>query len=250
MKKKLLFITLIQVSLFLGACGDKKQEAPAPSDTTEEKATSNTSEENAAQVTEDEDASATDSEIANIKKFWQVKSFEVEPGDITPGIQEFALAFCKQYPKFISNKTLSEYLISPKEYNEEKTGYHIDDQTKNGYISSSSMAQYTTASRFCYWKRNDGHRLLAVWLEEEHENESGQHLIAFYDYDVANDVMKPEPALTELVENAMSDFDDYAVVLPVEGKNIELNGYTYSDDSAETTTYQMIWDGQTFKIKK
>ena len=251
MRNKLFFLALLQVSLLMVSCGEKKQEAPAPDAATEE-VTPNKDDasQTDAEMTEESEA-AIDSKIDNIRKVWKSQSFEVEPGDITPGIHEFALAFCKQYPDYEPNECLSSYLISPSEYKEEKTGYHINDNKAKGFISASSMAQYTTASNFCYWKRKDDHRLFAAWLLEEFENGGDHALIAFYDYDVANDLMKPEPKLTQMVEDAMKGFDSYAVNLPIDGKNIELIGYKFTEeDSAEPTSYQMIWDGQTFQLKK
>ena len=192
----------------------------------------------------------TDEGIDAISKVWRDRPFNVEPGDITPGVHEFAYAICEQYPGFEANKKMMEYLMDNDECKKERWGYHVTDQPRMGYLRCSSMTQYDTSTTCCYWKRQNGHQLVAVYMNDDHENGDDQQLVAFYDYDPATDVLTPEPKLTEMVENLGKGYDDYEVNLPEKGKDIEVDAFTFSDDSAQEHQYFLIWNGQTFTVKK
>ena len=183
--------------------------------------------------------------IAAIKKVWANKSFDLDAGDITPNIETYALAFCKTYPQFDINKILADYLVN-ETYNESE--YEIINNKKNGYIRCMWLVQYTNNTDVCYWNRKDGTQLVAVYMEENSESDPTENLVAFYSYDHADGVMNPEPALTQMIEERMNKYDAYSVVLPREGKDIQVIGYIIDEenDSADRNELKLTWDGQTF----
>ena len=76
-----------------------------------------------------------------------------------------------------------------------------------------------------------------------------QCLICFYDYDPATGVMTPEPALTEMIEKRMKQYElCYYIQLPEEGKDIEVTGVdSVEEDACADETFTLKWDGMTFK---
>ena len=147
MKNYLTAFVVAAMLLSFQACGNKNEGAEKNADEEKTEFADLTMKDAEAQeeATEESDAEADDeagSEIEKIAKVWRTQAIEVESGDITPGIQQFALAFCKTYPKYRSNAALQSYLIDPKAYDEEKTGCHINDATKNGFLTSHAMSQF------------------------------------------------------------------------------------------------------------
>ena len=253
MKKKIQTAALLAIALIMVACGNKSEGNASQENTTDQPSV----EKKADTSAEEADATAEENEgdnndILNIKKVWKTKTINMGDDAVNPDIHKFAAVFCKTYPDYEPNTNLLEYLNQPKAYNEEKTGFHINDQKGNGYISSILMTECDFNTACCYWKRKDGHRLVAFWLSKQLENmDTPEHQVLFYDFDPKTHVMTPEPQLTELIEKNTASFSTYEVRLPDEGKDIEVMTYTDADeDSYDVSSFQMIWDGQNFTIKK
>lgn len=234
MKRKFLAIMLLAAGLMMTACGNdnnqKKDDKPVVDDKKK--------------VEEPKDEVRTGS-IGEIKKVWAKRSFNVDPGDKTPNVETFALAFCEKYPEYDINEVLRNYLVSGTYDSNE---YEIINDKKNGYIRCMWMVQYTNLTDVCYWNRKDGHQLVAAYMEDSGEGGWFENLVVFYDYDYANDLMTPEPELTQMIEDRMKKFDAYSVQLPREGKDIEVAGYVIDEeqDNADGITLKLKWDGQTF----
>ena len=194
--------------------------------------------------------SVQEGDIQRIRDTWRKQKIDGGMGDITPGITEFAFAFCGEYKDFAPNAALYTYLMMPGEYKEEETGFAINDKKNNGFVSAHGMGQYDTKTDCCYWNCDDGHQLLAFWLLDEHEDSSDQ-LVLFYDYDREEDILTPRPALTDMIEKAVKGYDSYAVNLPIQGKDIAIDTYTDAgDDSYETGSILLKWNGNGFVQKK
>lgn len=252
-------ILLIAVILFtvLCACSKKQESEPASpkQEDTPAAVTETTTASSEADAEDTEEASEADDEggspLSYIQKHWSSLQFPINPRGTTPGIKQFALAFVTYYPAFNPNAALIDYITSPKNYNPENKGCAIDDQERHGYLRSSAMSQFSMETACCYWKRQNGHQLVAFWMLDEHENaEDDCRVAAFYDYDPKADLMKPEPALTDMVEQIAKDFDSYEVKLPIQGKDIEVICYRHLEDSAEPYPFLMKWNGQTFDAPK
>jgi len=203
------------------------------------------------------------SKIAIIKKAWRSHVFHMESGGIAPGIHDFMFAFSKECSAFEPVKAMAYYLKSPKEFKasgdknfttesvDYNFSYTIHDNPRYGYMSCNAGSQFDNGLQCCYWKRKNGHRLVAIYLVEEFENPSfNEHLLMFYDYNPVNHTMTPETTLTDMVEKKIGRFDSWAVTLPEIGKDVIVSGYTFTDDdSAVEKKFTMLWDGQIFKFK-
>lgn len=253
MKKNTLTIAFIGMALALSACDNKNGEKASQEIVKDQIAQTSSEKENETVVEKASVDVRSDggSVINQIRKEWRTKTIDVASGDNPVGIMQLAFAFCGEYKDYAPNAALYEFLTQPQNYNEEKTGCHINLEERNGYVTSRAMSQFDLNTDCCYWNRKNGHKLLAVWLTEGHENwKNDERLVLFYDYDPKTDMLTPEPQLTEMVEKKAASFDSYSVILPDKGKNIEVNTFTSADeDSYDTSSFLMVWDGQTFNVK-
>ena len=184
--------------------------------------------------------------IGTIRKVWKVNAIDVDPGDQTPGIEQFALAFCKEYPQFPLNRVMRDYLIKGTY---DKSQYEIVNDPNHGYIHCMWEVQTTPVTDVCFWNRSNGNKLVAAYMEDTHESgEWYERLVAFYDFDPATNMMTPEPALTEMIMNRVKKYDCYAVTLPRVGKDINVVGYIIDkeEDSADSKEMLLKWNGMTF----
>ena len=200
--------------------------------------------------------------INPIKKEWEGKTIKVERGNSAIGIKQLALAFCKTYPKCATNKAIMDFLLSPdanKEScditsvsDENSLQYHIECSTRNGHIYSMMMVETGPVTDACYWNRKNGHKLFAAHMEATHENgKCGEEFVVFYDYDPTTDIMTPEPAITNMIEERAKSKDSYSVSLPKEGTDIEVSLYTIDkeNDSANSEDLTLKWNGTSFDWK-
>ena len=232
-----MIVALAALSLMLTACGEKKtKDVLAAEDKTE------TANEN-----QNEDENYTpESEVDVISSVWEMSPLAGVAKDGKVGIEQFAQKFCYEYNNYQPNKELCDYLRDPAKYNNED--FDINCQSKKGYISCRGMFQCSFDTECCYWKRKNGHSLVAFWLYEGHESGAEYQLLAFYDYDPDTDTMTPEPALSKRLLDVVDKYDSYSVILPAEGTDIEIIGYTDNEeeDNCIATDYQAHWDGNDF----
>ncbi|MBR5687431.1 MAG: hypothetical protein IKX36_05690 [Prevotella sp.] len=243
--KKTVLMMAAALSLVMASCGNK----PAEQTSEKSKTAKETVKPKKKKKAPKQEVQVESSAIHDIESVWISNDIDVDSGDITPDIETFACAFCDAYPDYEPNQALYSYLVNPRGYDPEDNGFFIDNQRKYGYISVRQETELDWLTTCCYWNRNDGHKLFAVWMVEEHEDSSDEaRLLLFYDYDPYTDTMTPEPKLTRKVERAMEDFDSYDVKLPAQGKDIELIGYVYDHDSSENSYYMLHWNGYDFEM--
>ena len=198
--------------------------------------------------------------IVSIRKTWTSKTISVNAGKKTPDIKQLALAFCKTYPQCETNKAMMACLISPnaalkESYEIASNGtkgnfsYHIDCKPRNGYIRCIATVETAPLTIACLWNRNNGHKLFAANMENTHENMAyDERLVVFYDYDSTTDVMTPDAALTDMIEKRVKGYDFYSVILPEQGKDIEVWAFTIDKDSdtSESKEMKLKWNGMNF----
>lgn len=258
MKKTFFMMALAACSFMLTACGDKQA---SQTENAENKSETTTKETAATEKTDDAAATDEDGDIKDdelhklpeISRVWASKPLTKVAAGKTADIERFALAFCKEYPMYRPNRIISDYLVSPASYDEEKSLFHIDNQKKNGFLACRLFTEYDMNTDCCYWNRKDGHKLVAFWMKESLESyDKDEHLLVFYDYDPATDAMTPEPSISKMVENAMNSYDSYTINLPDEGKDIDLIGHKINlkEDNCDNTYYLLRWNGNDFKLEK
>lgn len=258
--KKIFIVVVMLLSLLMSACIDFtkiKEKVTGTEEPQKENAVvgeSGLKGEDATETSEtakaEDDASTKEEIISQIKKAWRNKSISVVSNSGAPGIKDFAKAFCLVYPDYAPNKCLLEYVNNPSGYVRGDGKSAITDKSSNGYLKSDFEYQYGWLTECCYWKRNNGHRLVAFWLAESHESGWEDCVVAFYDYDPQTGVMTPETSLCDMIEKEVKRFQTYNLRLPIEGKDIEIYAVSYDNDENMTDegNYKLVWNGQTFKM--
>ena len=241
MKKNLLPIMIVAAGLMITACnnGPKNNENTVKDETETEQINNESDEEDVL----DEDPTG----IVSIRESWASQKINVNSGDQKPGIEQFALAFCKTYPQNDINHVLRDYLISPEDFGE--SDYSIEVLPSNGYIECMWLVQTAPLTDVCYWNRKNGHKLVAAYMEEDHESGVySEHLAVFYDYDPETDIMTPEPSLTNMIEERVKEYDNFSVTLPSEGKDIQVFGFidNLELDNCDVVEMELKWNGMTF----
>lgn len=195
--------------------------------------------------TADNDAGTGSKMVAAMVEAWKSTAINVDAGSGKPGIKQFALAFCNQYQGYKPCAALSAYLTDKQS----DPYFNIEDKTRQGYIACRTQAQFSQDITCCYWNCNNGHCLVAFWLDDSYENGDRYTLPAFYDYDPSTQVMTPRTELTTMVENRMKTFDEFSVELPSAGKDIILTGHKidHENDCTYNTDVTMKWNGNGFK---
>ena len=250
MKRDYLAVMLLAVGLTMSACGNSQKNDVT---SVESDSTGNTATE--VQLDEEDDFEAPHRGIDDIRQEWADKTLKVDASKGAVGIKDFTLSFCKAYPQCATNKALGDFLASPNANKNEFTieqdeGYQIECNPRNGYIRNMAMTQTDRFTYACYWNRKNGHKLFAAFMEECWESlDWNQCLVVFYDYDPATGNMKPEPALTKMIEERVKgdDYLYYYVTLPEEGKDIEVIAIISDEPEASSDEmFVMKWNGQTF----
>lgn len=249
MKRTVLSLIFAACLLPLASCSDKPAEQAQDAEAPTEAVAQNTPAAQSAGAAETATPAADGHEIPPIRSRWASIALEGIQGGKTAGIDQFALAFCNQYPNYKPNAELAEYIKSPKTYNHQKTGASFDDMKRNGYYACFLADDLPWNTICCYWKRNNGHRLVAFYLiETQDEWEQTDQLLAFYDFDPATGIMTPEPDLTKMIEDTAAPYDVYHITLPSEGKDIGLlcHNIVPKHDRGREVIINFRWNGNGF----
>ena len=128
---------------------------------------------------------------------------------------------------------------------DEETDLTVTVDSKNGYVSvgdAGTDGEYMSA---CFWKRTNGHELLAVRLGKP--TDPFIDFVCFYDYDPAKKTLTPEPEI--LKGYRWSDREPYTQLfckLPRVGKNVVVEDWGKDGPVEHTFT----WDGMKFVFSK
>jgi hypothetical protein len=242
MKIRTLVMALAAFSFMLTACENKQANQ-------EQKAENQTE----TVVEEQPEEAYMDDPIGIVRSVWELAPIPVIPAEGMADIERFALTFCNEYSTYEPNKVLYDYLKDQAKFKEdlERIGYgfNVDNQKEEGYILCRAETQFSNDTDCRCWKRDNGHTLVAFWMEEAHESGDGDELLVFYDYDPATNTMTPELGLVKKVAEAMAQYDGgYTVRLQEQ----EIIGHKINveEDNCENTVYSIRWNGNDFSLEK
>ncbi|MBQ7420497.1 MAG: hypothetical protein IJV17_07175 [Prevotella sp.] len=254
MKKALFSFAIAVVATALVACGNKqKNNGQSVDSVSAEKAVTTVAEVDGEHNDEDADGDEP-SGITFIRNIWadgiEHGGGRIQIGlrDIKDDINRFAVAFCRTYPSIETNKELRDYFIDPSLF--KKDLYKVESSPRSGYVRCMMATEQFSQTEACYWNRKNGHKLVAIYMADNHEDETeSEQLVVFFDYDPATDMMTAEPALTKMIEERVKDYSTYTVQLPKEGKDIEVIGHIIDveNDYADNKMMKLLWNGTTFK---
>ena len=187
--------------------------------------------------------------IGLIASKWKKTPITVSPKGAKANINDFAQAFCGQYGSYEPNEKILKYLADPKAYNKEDEVYSVTSDVSNGYISSIQLTEIDRFTKMCYRNRKNGHSLVGVFMVYGSENAESESAFMFYDYDPKTNIMTPDLDVCQVVEKVAlnKDFEDYALELPQQGKDIVVKLYSDNgDDGYDITEMTLKWTGDTF----
>lgn len=126
-----------------------------------------------------------------------------------------------------------------KQVLDEETELTVTVDSKNGYVSVGDGGTDGEYMSVCYWKRSNGHRLLAVLLGKP--TDPCIEVLCTYDYDPQKKTLTPEPDI--LKGYRWGDRGEYTQIfchLPRKGKNIVVDDWGGKDGPVKHT---FTWNG-------
>lgn len=121
---------------------------------------------------------------------------------------------------------------------DKETGYTVINDAKNGYVETYDLGTDGEYMSACIWRRNNGHKLLAINLGQPTDPEI--EFVCFYDYNPKTKTLTPEPdALGKWNRKESGTKLHYG--LPHVGKDIIIN-----EESSNYNIYHLHhfkWDG-------
>lgn len=186
---------------------------------------------------------------SEVNSQWRTKKISVKDGGQTPDVVTLLRAFHQALPTWAVSQVLKQADHPAKGTRqsgtaaiwdgEEEDDYRILIDRRNGYadLASQTDIDQTAAS---VWRKDNGHRILALSLFQQHGNP--QNVLCWYDYDPQTQTMTPEKSpLDDFKPSAKGAFVAYE--LPMTGTDFNIIEY-YPSLPAITHVYK--WNRKQF----
>ena len=186
---------------------------------------------------------------SEVNSQWRTKRISVKDGGQTPDVVTLLRAFHQALPTWAVSQVLKQADHPAKGTRqsgtaaiwdgEEEDDYRILIDRRNGYadLASQTDIDQTAAS---VWRKDNGHRIFALSLFQQHENP--QNVLCWYDYDPQTQTMTPEKSpLDDFKPSAKGAFVAYE--LPMTGTDFNIIEY-YPSLPAITHVYK--WNRKQF----
>lgn len=189
--------------------------------------------------------------LNDIASRWTQKNIPVTVTHKGKPVHDYAQAICAQFSDYLPNAYMVDYLSSPGNYTYEEKHYLVEDDPRHGFIKIDGGGQFDFMTEVCYWKRKNGHALVAVLLQIGHEGE-GQYTDAallFYDFNPKTHMLTPDMLVKRDVDTILARHDGKPnFELPKEDKDISLS-YTKWDPEEDFIfeDYTLKWTGNSFR---
>ena len=184
---------------------------------------------------------------AEIEKLWRKTPIAVKDGGQAPDVVTLLKAFHDAMPTWVVAQVLDQAARPAKGTRqsgsatiyEDKDDYRILIDRRNGYVDMASETDIDQMEA-CVWRKDNGHRIFAVSLFEQHV--MPQNLLCWYDYDPATQLLKPAHSPLDDFKPAAKD----AYVgwsLPRKGTDFTISEYY---PSLPRITHVYKWDRTQF----
>ena len=193
--------------------------------------------------------------LQEMVKEWHDQNLYTAGWDDNPGIRNYFVGLADAYPTDLFQAVVHKFL-----------GFDVDDafedftlDERNGYVSASLGTELSCSVQMCYWRCNDGSRLIGVSvqgfeymdipeeeMEPDEDGEYGNWTVCFNDlafFRVLEDELIWRPVLAKDLFGWDYDFKEFYVELPRSGKDIRM-----TDHDGEVTLLK--WDGARFSVTK
>ena len=186
---------------------------------------------------------------ADVNAQWRTKTINVKDGGQAPDVVKLLRAFNQAMPTWVVGEVLNQADHPAKGTRqsgtasiwdgEEEDDYRILIDRRNGYLDLESQTDIDQMSA-CVWRKENGHRIFAVSLYEQHV--MPQNLLCWYDYDPKTQTMTPEKSpLDDFKPDVKGAFIGWC--LPMKGTDFTITEY-YVGMPAITHVYK--WDKKQF----
>ena len=185
---------------------------------------------------------------SEINSQWRQKTIAVKNGGQAPDVVTLLRAFHQALPAWVVGEVLKQ--ANHPAPNTRKSGtadifdaeddYRIMIDRRNGYVDLESETDISQMAA-CVWRKDNGHRIFALSLYEQHD--PVQNLLCWYDYDPATQTMKPERSPLDDFKPAIPKAD-LGWSLPRKGTDFTISEY-YPGLPRITHVYK--WDKKQFR---
>lgn len=193
--------------------------------------------------------------MKTIAKQWTTKTIRVTTSHPKTPIHDYANALCSQFMNYSPCASMVDYLKKPGEYTWEEKHYLVDDAPSNGYIKCDMGGQCDYMTEICYWRRPNGHALVAMLMQIGSEGEGVYtvNALLFYDYDPKTRMLTPDLKIKQFVDKFLKKHKNAGtpcIYLPKENKDICV-GYVKWDPEEDFLyeNYLLKWTGNAFVEK-
>ena len=188
---------------------------------------------------------------SEVNNQWFKTTIPVKNGGQAPDVVKLLRAFNEAMPTWVVGEVLEQADHPAKGTRqsgtasiwdgEEEDDYRILIDRRNGYVDLESQTDVNQMSA-CVWRKDNGHRIFAVSLYEQHV--MPQNLLCWYDYDPQTQKMTPAKSPVEMFEPNVKDAD-IGWCLPMTGTDFTITEY-YVGMPAITHVYK--WDRKQFNF--
>lgn len=119
---------------------------------------------------------------------------------------------------------------------DKETGYTVINDAKNGYVETYDLGTDGEYMSACIWRRNNGHKLLAINLGQPTDPEI--EFVCFYDYNPQTKTLTPEPNVLGKW-NRIEPSEKLSYKLPHVGKELLIT----EGNIDANYTHHFEWDG-------
>ena len=188
---------------------------------------------------------------ADVNAQWFKTTIPVENGGQAPDVVKLLRAFHEAMPTWVTGEVLEQADHPAKGTRlsgsasiwdgKEDDDFRILVDRKNGYVDLESETDIDQMSA-CVWRKDNGHRIFAISLYEQHV--MPQNLLCWYDYDPKTQKMTPAKGPLEEFVPSIKDAD-IGWSLPMTGTDFTLTEY-YVGFPGITHVYK--WDRKQFNF--
>ena len=187
---------------------------------------------------------------SEINSQWRQKTITVRNGGQAPDVVTLLKAFHEALPAWVVGEVLKQADHPAKGTRQSGTAsildaeddYRILVDRRNGYVDLESETDISQMAA-CVWRKDNGHRLFAVTIYEQHD--PIQNLLCWYDYDPATETMKPEKSPLDDFKPSCDRYEAIAWTLPRKGTDFQIHEYYNVLTNPITHIYK--WDRKQFK---
>lgn len=188
---------------------------------------------------------------ADVNAWWFKTTINVKNGGQAPDVVKLLHAFNEAMPTWVVGEVLEQADHPAKGTRqsgtaliwdgEEDDDYRILIDKKNGYVDLVSQTDIDQMLA-CMWRKDNGHRIFAVSLHQQHV--MPQNLLCWYDYDPQTQKMTPATSPVETFKPDMKD-SDIGWRLPMTGTDFTITEYCVG---LPAITHVYKWDRKQFKF--